>query len=660
MTWISAAEFCNKVSEAERLQPYYESETSGDKKVVTVPDPAGNGYRLPTEAEWEYACRAGSTGSIVSATTPHSCLPVYAVFRRADYRPREAASRSRSAASWPNAWGLYDMHGNVQEWCQDWYGPYLPLPPNAGPLVDPKGPQTGETKVYRGGSYLRFAKDCRCAVRLSGDVLGTQDDFCHAGSDFELLVRSRGHRMTRLPPRRAATAINDRRLPKEHFEGWSHGMSADERSVRNSLAAAQHAQVDRVCTAFEVAWRRGQTPALEDSLRGFDAPQPVRELLFAELLALEVHYRRSRHQMPNAADYQARFPEYGEQIAQVFQKPPAAAKTAHRVRSLRLRRCRLRTRSAARTPRRRRIRGKQRSGTRPPSPDQPKRLGRYEVLRELGRGAFGCVYLGRDPQLDRQVAIKVARRDLFASEDSAARFLSEARKAAQVCKHPGIVTLYDVQRQGDTYYLVMDYVEGGTLDDPATTAKLTQAEIVELVARVAEAVHFAHTHGLVHCDLKPANILIDGNGDPKVADFGLAVLESEQSHRKGERSGTPKYMSPEQVQGHVERLDGRTDIWSLGATLYELLTRRPPFSGETRAELFDQILHRDVKPPRQINDKIPAALERICLKALSKQPADRYSTARDLRAGICGKRYNRPRCGDCVNWRGCWAGWCSY
>ena len=105
-------------------------------------------------------------------------------------------------------------------------------------------------------------------------------------------------------------------------------MSADERSVRNSLAAAQHAQIDRICTAFEVAWRRGQTPNMEDSLRGLDGPQPVRELLFAELLELEVHYRRSRHQLPSAADYQARFPEYGEQIARVFQKPPAASKTA--------------------------------------------------------------------------------------------------------------------------------------------------------------------------------------------------------------------------------------------------------------------------------------------------------------------------------------------
>ncbi len=180
------------------------------------------------------------------------------------------------------------------------------------------------------------------------------------------------------------------------------------------------------------------------------------------------------------------------------------------------------------------------------------------------------------------------------------------------------------------YFIVMDYVEGGTLADPKVGEGLSLLDAADLIARVADAVHFAHTKGLLHRDIKPANILLDGDGAPQVADFGLAVHESEQPRKRGEFCGTLHYMSPEQVQGYTDHLDGRTDIWSLGVTLYELLSHRRPFLSDSRQELIEQILHRDVRPLRQIDESTPRTFEQICMTALQKEPSARYDTASDL------------------------------
>jgi hypothetical protein len=410
-------------------------------------------------------------------------------------------------------------------------------------------------------------------------------------------------------------------------------MAADGFTSEDSLDAAQYAQVDRICMDFEQAWLKGQVPALEAFLEQLPGPLAVRSVLFRELLVVELHYRRRQRLTWDPLDYRRRFPQFADLISQavhdmppddppvIVQPPPAARPvtpdTHHKSAD-----------PASSTSRS----SNQPTNTvsLPPSVQPLSRWGRYQIVRSLGKGAFGEVFLAKDSQLDRLVAIKICHRELFRSEACAASFLSEARKAAQLSKHPRTVTIHNVGRKDDGYYIVMDYVDGGTLADPASTEKLSLAQIAELVAQVAEAVHYAHTKGLVHRDIKPANILLDSDGSPFVTDFGLAVHESEQDYKKGEISGTPHYMSPEQVTGHTERLDGRTDVWSLGATLYELLTRRRPFSGSTSNEIFDQILHRDVRPPRQINDTIPAELERVCLKALSKQPAMRHSTARDF------------------------------
>lgn len=259
----------------------------------------------------------------------------------------------------------------------------------------------------------------------------------------------------------------------------------------------------------------------------------------------------------------------------------------------------------------------------------PERLGRYHVQSVLGEGAFGAVYLARDPDLDRHVAIKVPHAERLSNEESVELFLREAKMSAQL-RHPSTVRVFDIERDGSNCFIIMEYIEGPTLRGLARERALSLTEIARLMSAVGDALHEAHKLGLVHRDLKPGNILIDKQGVPRVADFGLAVRESDQRSRAGEVSGTPAYMSPEQVRGETHRLDGRCDIWAMGVMLYELLTGRKPFDGSSVYEVFDEIKHREPKPPRQIDDSIPVSLERIVQGCLAKNVAERYSTARDV------------------------------
>jgi serine/threonine protein kinase len=263
-------------------------------------------------------------------------------------------------------------------------------------------------------------------------------------------------------------------------------------------------------------------------------------------------------------------------------------------------------------------------------------LGRYVIERCLGRGGFGAVYLARDEELRRSVAVKVPRLENSASSELAERMLQEARTVAQL-QHPGIVPVFDSGRtsEGNPYF-VMEYVTGRSLEELLKNEELTIDRSVSLVAAVAEAIHFLHLRCFIHRDLKPGNILIDADGRPRLTDFGLAVHENEQRARAGERSGTLPDMAPEQVRGEVHRLDGRTDIWSLGVILYRLLTRRLPFGGNTQSQMIDEILNREPKPLRQINDRIPAELETVCLKCLCKDETRRYTAAADISASLRG------------------------
>jgi serine/threonine protein kinase len=269
-----------------------------------------------------------------------------------------------------------------------------------------------------------------------------------------------------------------------------------------------------------------------------------------------------------------------------------------------------------------------------PTSGQLTTIGRYTITGTLGTGGFGNVYRAYDPDLRRDVAIKMLRRDRLESPQAVQQFLQEAQSAARL-RHSGLVAIHDVGHQPDgSCYVVMEYVEGSSLQQLLASKRLSIDRVVGLLTEVSEAVHYAHTQGLIHRDLKPANILVDSKGHAHVADFGLAVHEERQRQHAGQVAGTPVYMAPEQVLGHSHRLDGRTDIHSLGVILYEAFTGRRPFRGATAEELFDEILHREPKPLRQIDDQIPDVLEQVTLKCLAKRVADRYTTAADLAAAL--------------------------
>ncbi|MGE5213308.1 MAG: protein kinase domain-containing protein, partial [Nitrospirota bacterium] len=255
-------------------------------------------------------------------------------------------------------------------------------------------------------------------------------------------------------------------------------------------------------------------------------------------------------------------------------------------------------------------------------------FGDYEIQEEIGRGGQGVVYRARQKSLNRTVALKVIGLGNWASEAHVKRFRREAEAAARL-EHPGIVPIHEVGERDGSCYFSMKFVEGGQLDQVVGREPMSPRNAVQLIAKIARTVHYAHEHGILHRDIKPGNILLDEKGEPHLTDFGLARLvetESTVTHTL-EVLGTPSYMAPEQAAGNNSALTAATDVYALGAVLYQLLTGHPPFAGGTTYETIKLLLDTEPRQPRAWNPKIDRDLSTICLKCLEKDPQRRYSSA---------------------------------
>jgi len=288
----------------------------------------------------------------------------------------------------------------------------------------------------------------------------------------------------------------------------------------------------------------------------------------------------------------------------------------------------------------------------------PPRLGRFEIRAQLGAGAFGCVYRAHDPVLRRDVALKMPRASVLTSPAAHARFLREPKAAAQL-RHPHIVPIYDAGSEGEQLYIASAFIEGKTLEALLRSERIEPRRAASLTRDLALALYYAHEMGVVHRDVKPSNIMVDGHGEPLLMDFGIAhVQDSEEKlTRDGAVIGTPAYMAPEQADRAFGEVGPASDQYGLGVVLYELLCGQTPFSGPSSVVIFNA-LHTPPPPPRSVAPAIPADLEVICLKAMSKHPAERYpdceALAEDLRRWLNDEPIlARPLSRGQLAWRWC-------
>jgi serine/threonine protein kinase len=401
-------------------------------------------------------------------------------------------------------------------------------------------------------------------------------------------------------------------------------------------------RLQRIIAGFETSWKRGDRPEIAEYL----APdEPHRDQLLIELVHAEMEFRLKAGESARVEEYLRKFPELARDRLTVLaliktewsfrrRREPTLALDSYCERFPGLREDLEASRSNAST-----VYNLQSSSRTEPKtlavvePPLPRRLGKFELREKLGMGSFGVVYRAWDTLLKRQVAVKIPRPEAMAAEPDLQGFVREARNAIHL-QHRNIVAIFDASPIEDTVCVVRAFVEGTTLADRIRDGSFTPDESAALMALVADALDYAHNRGIIHRDLKPSNILLDLDGQPLVSDFGLAKRQSGDTTltpggQSGVLIGTPAYMSPEQARGEGSLVDPRSDVFSAGIVLYELLTGSLPFRG--RGKML-QLQIQEVAPtaPRSLNDDVPPGLEAICLKALAKDPDDRYQSAMAL------------------------------
>nr|MCU0710246.1 serine/threonine protein kinase [Pirellula sp.] len=384
---------------------------------------------------------------------------------------------------------------------------------------------------------------------------------------------------------------------------------------------------DALCDRFEQEWQGPHPPSLSEFLHS--VPEDDRKELLRELLPIEIHHRIARNDPPSIADYLSRYPEmeiawFDEAVEQAHSSQPQ-----HELPNK----------------------------TEPASPHRTLGMNEtdwevghpvvhipgYEILGELGRGAMGVVYRARQVGLNRIVALKMILSGRYASSSELARFKREAALIASL-PHPNIVQVFECNEQDGHPYFTCECIEGGTLANKISGVPQPPREAARFLETLARAVHHAHQAGITHRDLKPANILLTKDGVPKIVDFGLAKQTGAEPSAtvQGVLLGTPMYMSPEQALGLASQVGPVTDIYGLGAILYEMLTGRPPFQAANIQEVLQKIGESEPVSPRLIRRSIPRDLETICLKCMQKNPSNRYQTAADFAEDLQRFLSDRP------------------
>src|SRR5271157_4961551 len=403
---------------------------------------------------------------------------------------------------------------------------------------------------------------------------------------------------------------------------------------RGALAEFEH--VVELCDRYEAAWREGRRPRIEDYLA--EALEPERALLLRELLALELELRSNGGERPEPQEYRERFPGHVELINRTLNE--AGPSTPHD--------------QQAPT-------GSYQSGWEPSPTEEffaqtfEKEIGKadwpevagYDILAELGHGGMGVVYQARQTGLNRRVAVKMIRGGSQARPDHFARFRIEAEAVARL-RHPNIIQIHEIGEVDGLPFVSLELLEGGSLADRLEGTPQPASQTAELLMTLASAIQVAHDVGIVHRDLKPSNVLFTEDGIPIITDFGLAkrIDTDSRQTKTGQIMGSPSYMAPEQARGHTREVGPAADVYALGAILYEMLTGRPPFNGETFMETVRQVIDDEVVPPSRLVPKADRDLETICLKCLSKEPPRRYASASALAEDL-----DRHRKGESIHAR---------